>query len=97
MATKRKLFEDVGDTGTTRPVAAKGGIDAGRKGARGARDRARQVGRGDDEQGREQHRGDEDDLGHALHLALDLPHVLAHPGGRGSTEHVGGEGSFQRR
>ncbi|WP_299559222.1 heme A synthase [uncultured Sulfitobacter sp.] len=36
MATKRKLFEDVGDTGTTRPVATKGGIDAGRKGARGA-------------------------------------------------------------
>ncbi len=36
MATKRKLFEDVGDAGTTRPATTTGVIDAGRKGARGA-------------------------------------------------------------
>ncbi|MBB3994482.1 cytochrome c oxidase assembly protein subunit 15 [Sulfitobacter undariae] len=35
MATKRKLFEEVGET-TAKPVATKGVIDAGRGGARGA-------------------------------------------------------------
>ena len=36
MATKRKLFEDVGAQ-TAKPVATKGVIDAGRGGARGAK------------------------------------------------------------
>ncbi|AXI46757.1 heme A synthase [Sulfitobacter sp. SK012] len=36
MATKRKLFEDVGEAQTTRTVAKTGVIDAGRGGARGA-------------------------------------------------------------
>ncbi|MEQ6247995.1 heme A synthase [Sulfitobacter sp. HNIBRBA3233] len=36
MAKTRKLFEEVGETATTRPVATKGVIDAGKRGARGA-------------------------------------------------------------
>ncbi len=36
MAGKRKLFEEVGDAQTARPVAQTGGIDRGRGGARGA-------------------------------------------------------------
>lgn len=36
MATKRKLFEEVGTEQNTRPLATKGVIDAGRRGARGA-------------------------------------------------------------
>lgn len=35
MAEKRKLFEEVGESGASRPVVQTGGIDAGRKGARG--------------------------------------------------------------
>jgi cytochrome c oxidase assembly protein subunit 15 len=36
MSSKRKLFEDVGDTQSTRPAAQPGLIDKGQKGARGA-------------------------------------------------------------
>jgi len=36
MAEKRKLFEEVGDAQSARPVAQTGGIDRGRGGARGA-------------------------------------------------------------